>query len=763
MKLSRLLLFISGFSSLTASAFEPFQVKDIRVEGIQRTEPGTVFSYLPVRVGETMTEDKAAQAIRSLYATGFFKDVTLEAEGGVLVVMVQERPAIAQISFSGNKEFNKETLQGALKETGLSEGRIFDRSLLERAEQELKTQYLARGKYGVRIETTVTPLERNRVAIQFNIAEGVVAKIQQINIVGNKAYRESRLLDLFVLRTPGILTWYSKNDQYSKQKLEADLETLRSYYLNQGYLEFTIDSTQVSISPDKKDIYITVNLTEGRKYRVSDVRFAGELIVPEAELKKLLRLKKGEVFSREKLTETTKLIVDRLGNEGYAFANINPVPEPDREKGEVAFTLYVDPGRRVYVRRINIGGNTTTRDEVIRREMRQLEGGYYSAERLQRSKQRVDKLGFFSEVTVDTVNVPGVPDQVDINVNVVERPTGNLLFGIGFSTSEGVILSGSVAQNNLFGTGNALSLQVNTGQVNTVYALSFTNPYFTDNGLGLGVDLYKRDVDSTSLEVGSYKTSTLGTGLRFLVPINETDTINYGVAFEKTDITTFADSPEQYIEFVNDFGDSNTSIPLSAGWTRDRRDSVIFTSRGTLQNANLEVAVPPGELRFYRAQYTIQWYYPLFAENVLQLTGRAGYANGYADKPLPFYKNFYLGGIGSVRGYETASIGPKDSRGNALGGNVQVIGNAEYYFPFPGLQKDKSVRLSAFFDVGMLGDSSSDTGTLGVNSDQARASVGVALAWFSPVGPLKISYAFPLNDQPEDELQAFQFTLGTTF
>jgi outer membrane protein insertion porin family len=756
MKLSRLFLLLSGLTSLTASAFDPFEVKDIRVEGIQRTEAGTIFSYLPVRVGDTMTEDKAAVAIRSLYATGFFKDVTLEADGGVLVVTVQERPAIAQISFSGNKDFNNEVLRNALKDVGLSEGRIFDRSLLERAEQELKSQYLGRGKYAARVETTVTPLERNRVAIQFTIAEGVVAKIRQINFVGNTAIKESRLRDQFVLRTPGWLTWYSKNDQYSKQKLEADLETLRSYYLNQGYLEFTIDSTQVSISPDKKDIYLTVNLTEGRKYKVSDIRFAGDLIVAEAELRKLLKLRKGDVFSREKLTESTKLMVDRLGNDGYAFANVNPVPEADREKGEVAFTLYVDPGRRVYVRRINIGGNVTTRDEVIRREMRQIEGSYYSAEKLQRSKQRIDKLGFFSEVSVDTVNVPGVGDQVDINVNVVERPTGNLLFGVGFSTSEGVILSGSVAQNNLFGTGNALSLQVNTGDVNTVYALSFTNPYFTDDGLGLGLDLYKRDVDSTSLEVSSYKTSTLGAGLRFLVPINETDTINYGIAAERTEIDVFSDSPQRYKDFVAAFGNENTSLPLTAGWTRDRRDSVIFTRRGTLQRVNLEVAIPPAELRYYRTQYEIQWYYPFGIEYVLQLSGRAGYANGYNDKPLPFYKNFFLGGIGSVRGYETASIGPKDENGDALGGNVLAVGNAEFYFPFPGLEKDKSVRLSVFVDAGALGE---DT----INSDGFRSSVGLALAWFSPVGPLKISYGYALNKKPEDDTQPLQFSLGTTF
>jgi len=756
MKLSRMFFLLSGLSSLSASAFEPFVVKDIRVEGIQRTEPGTIFSYLPVRVGDTMTDAKASAAIRSLYATGFFKDVAIEADNGVLIVTVQERPAIAQIDFVGNKDFNNEALTAALRDIGLAQGRIFDRSQLDRAEQELKNQYLGRGKYAARVTTTVTPLERNRVAIQFNIAEGAVAKIRQINFVGNKAVKESRLRDLFTLRTPGWLTWYSKNDQYSKQKLEADLETVRSYYLNRGFLEFTIDSTQVSISPDKKDIYITVNLTEGQRYKVSDIRFAGDLIVPEAELRKLLKIKAGEMFSREKLTESTKLISDRLGNEGYAFANVNPVPELNREKAEAVFTLYVDPGRRVYVRRIEIGGNTTTRDEVIRREMRQLEGGWYSTEKLQRSKQRIDKLGYFSEVTVDTVNVPGVSDQVDIHVNVVERPTGNLLLGVGFSTSEGIILSGSIAQNNLFGTGNALSLQVNTGKVNTVYALSFTNPYFTDNGLGLGVDLYRRDVDASSLSVSTYTTSTIGAGLRFIVPVTEIDSINYGLAAERTNIQTFPQSAQRYKDFEATFGSTNTSLPLSAGWTRDSRDSVIFTRQGMLQKAIGEIALPPAELRFYRMQYEAQWYHPVGIENVLQLNGRIGYANGYNDLPLPFYKNFYLGGIGTVRGYETASIGPKDSNGDAIGGNAVANGTAEFYFPFPGLEKDRSVRLSVFVDAGALGEDSFDFA-------DARYSVGLALAWFSPVGPIKISYGFALHKQPDDKTQPFQFSLGTTF
>jgi outer membrane protein insertion porin family len=756
MKLSRLLVVLSGLStSISALAFEPFEVKDIRVEGIQRTEAGTVFSYLPIKVGDTLTEERAAAAIRSLFATGFFKDVRLEAESGVLVVVVEERPAIAQVEFVGQKEFDKDRLKAALKEIGLAEGRIFDRSLLQRAEQELQSQYLGRGKYSAEVTTTVTPLERNRVAIQFNIVEGPVAKIRNINFVGNRAFKEDRLRDQFVLRTPGWLTWYSKNDQYSKQKLEADLETLRSFYLNQGYLEFTIDSTQVSISPDKKDIYLTVNLTEGRKYIVSDIRFAGDLIVPEPELRKLLQIKPRQEFSRERLTESTKLMADRIGDEGYAFANINPVPEIDREKGEVAFTLYVDPGRRVYVRRINISGNATTRDEVIRREMRQLEGAWYSAAKLQRSKQRVDKLGYFSEVTVDTVGVPGVPDQVDVNLNVVERPTGNLLFGVGYSSAEGVIFSGSISQNNLFGTGNALSLQVNTGDVNTVYALSFTRPYFTDDGVGLGLDLYKREVDASDLSVATYTTDTLGAGVRLSVPITETDTVNYGLAFERTEVGIFPASPQRYKEFVDIFGPDNTALVATAGWSRDKRDSAIYTRRGTLQRATLEAALPPAELRYYRTQYEIEWFLPVARENTVQLRGRVGYADGYDDLPLPFYKNFYLGGVSTVRGYETASIGPKDEFGDALGGSTLLVGNVEFFFPFPGLEKDRSVRLSAFFDAGTVGDK--------FELSDSRYSVGLALSWFSPVGPLKISYGYALNPEDDDRTQPFQFSLGTVF
>ncbi len=749
------LALLTVFPATPAQAFDPFEVRDIRVEGIQRTEAGTVFTYLPIKVGDTVDEERASAAVKALFATGFFKDVRLEAEGSVLVVVVEERPAVAQIDISGAKEFPADKLKEALRNIGLAESRIFDRALLERAEQELKSQYISRGKYGVEITTTTTPLERNRVAINFSIVEGRVAKIRQIHFVGNEVFSDSELADEFVLRTPGLMTWYSKNDQYSKPKLQADLESLRSFYLNQGYLEFSIDSTQVSISPDKQDIFITVNVTEGKKYTVTDIRLAGDLIVPEEELRAMIKLNKGDIFSREKLTETTKLISDRLGNEGYAFAAVNAVPEINRETSEVAFTLYVDPGRRVYVRRINISGNTNTRDEVIRRELRQLESAWYSTSKLNRSRQRIDKLGFFSDVQIDTPAVQGVSDQVDVDVKVTERATGNLTLGVGYSTAERVILSAGIAQQNIFGTGNALSFQVNTGSINQTYALSYTNPYFTDDGVSRGFDLYKRDTDVSSLSISSYNTSTLGAGVRFGVPVTEYDTINYGLAYEQTSIGLLPDTPQRFVNFVNEFGETTDTYLGTLGWSRDQRDSVIYTTKGRLQRISGEAGLPGGDLTFYRLTYQHQWYYPLTEDLTLLLNGQVGYAEGYSGKPLPFYKNFYAGGVNSVRGYRTASIGPKDENGDSLGGSRQIIGNFEVLFPFPGLDKDRSVRLSAFVDTGYVGEK--------YEFSELRYSAGIAFSWYSPVGPLKLSFANALNDKPEDRTEKIQFTLGTVF
>jgi outer membrane protein insertion porin family len=460
----------AGLMSAHVFAFEPFVVRDIRVEGIQRTEAGTVFSYLPVRVGESFTEDKAAEAIKALFATGFFKDVRVEVEGDVLVVVVEERPAIASLEFVGMKEFDKETIKKAMRDFGLAESRILDRAVLERAEQEMKRQYLTRGLYSVEVKTTTTPLERNRVAVTFQIDEGAAAKIKQINIVGAKAFPEKDLLELLSQSTRNWLSWYSKNDQYSRQKLSADVEILRSHYLDRGYLEFNVDSTQVSITPDKQDIYITISITEGEKYTIDGVKLSGDLLLPEEELRKLVKLVPGEEFSRKKLTETTKAISDRLANDGYAFSNVNAVPEPDREKRSVSFTVFVDPGRRVYVRRINVAGNSKTRDEVVRREFRQFEGAWYDGEKITRSRARVDRLGHFDGVTVETPAVPGTTDQVDVNLTVKEKPTGNLAFGAGFSSSENLILSTSISQQNLFGSGKALTLSLNSGSINKTYS-----------------------------------------------------------------------------------------------------------------------------------------------------------------------------------------------------------------------------------------------------------------------------------------------------
>ena len=740
-----------------AQAFRPFVVKDIRVEGLQRTEPGTVFSYLPVKVGETMTEEKAQQALRALFATGFFKDVRLDVENEVLIVYVEERPAIAQVDFSGVKEFEPDNLRKVLREMGIAEGRVFDRSVLEGAEQELKRQYLSRGRYSAEVQTTVTPLERNRVGINFSVTEGDVAKIRAINLVGVQSFPQKALLDEFALRTPGWLTWYTKQDQYSRQKLSADLETLRSYYLNRGYLDFTVDSTQVSITPDKQDIYITINVTEGDKYTVSEILLTGQLLLPVEQLEKLIRVKPGDVYSREKLVESMKAINDRLGNDGYAFANANPVPRVDKEKRTVAFTVVVDPGRRVYVRRINIGGNTKTRDEVVRREMRQLEGAFFDASKVQLSKTRIDRTQYFKDVTVETTPVAGTTDQVDVAYTVEEKPTGAVLLGAGFSSVEKLIVSGSVAQQNVFGSGKSISVNVNSGRVNQQYAISYLNPYYTIDGVSQGFDLYKRDTDASTLSVGAYVTKTLGGGLRFGYPLSENEALNFGVSAESVKLETFSNSPLSYLSFVSQFGNQYAYGAGTVGIASDTRDSAIQTTRGAVSRTALEIA--GGDIQYYRVNVSYQWYYPLSRTMTLLLNGDAGYAHGIGDKPVPFFKNYYAGGPGSVRGFRPFSLGPQDALGNSLGGSRKIVGSAEVLFPVPGAQQDKSLRLATFLDFGQVFGPGEK-----FSFGDVRYAVGVALAWTSPFGPLKLSLAHPLNDKPGfDRVQRLQFTFGQAF
>ncbi len=757
MWLRPMLLLAAVLLADAAFAFDPFTVKDIRVEGVQRTDAGTVFNYLPIKVGDRIDDEKASAAVKALYATGFFRDVRLEAENDVLVVIVQERPTISQIDIVGTKEFEKDVLKKALKDIGVAEARIFDRSALDRAEQELKRQYINRGFYGVKITTTVTPQERNRVAINFNVEEGDVAKIARINIVGAQAFPEATLIKEMQLSTPGWLTWYTKNDQYSKQKLQADLETLRSYYTNRGYLEFAVDSTQVSITPDKEDIYLTINITEGPKFTVKDVRLAGELLLPEDELMRLVQIRPGDVYSREKLTQSAKAISDRMGSDGYAFANVNAVPEVDRENRTATFTFIVDPGRRVYVRKVNVSGNARTRDEVIRREIRQLEGGWYDATRIDRSKIRITRLQFFEDVNLETPSVPGSPDQVDLNIAVTEKATGSLLLGAGYSSADGFVISGSVSQNNVFGTGNSLTANVNTSKVNTQVALTYVEPYWTTDGVSRSLELYFRNVNPSSLPVAAYQSQTAGAAIGFGIPITETDQINLGARFEHTNLTLYSDSPLLYREFVREFGAITNSVIFSAGWARDTRDSILFPSNGMLQSAIAELGV--GDLLYYKLNYLIQWFTPMPLSSVLMLRTDLGYGGGLGDKPLPFFKAYYAGGVGSVRGYQTASLGPQDISGNTIGGRQKIVGNAELFFPMPGTKAgDQSVRLSVFADAGQIYDSGFEP-----NLESFRYSTGVGLAWNSPIGPLKFSYGYPLNAGPHDRIQRFQFQVGTVF
>ncbi|MDQ6621781.1 MAG: outer membrane protein assembly factor BamA [Pseudomonadota bacterium] len=748
---------IASIAASAALAFEPFVVKDIRVEGVQRTEAGTVFSYLPLKVGDRIDDERAAQAVKALFATGFFRDVRLEADGDVLVVAVQERPTISNITIAGNKEFDTDTLKKALKEIGLTEARIFDRSAMDRAEQEMKRQYITRGLYAARVTATVTPQERNRVSINFSIEEGDAAKIARINIVGARAYSEKDLSKQMQLTTPGWLTWYTKNDQYSKQKLQADLEALRSFYQDRGYLEFTIESTQVSITPDKEDIYITINITEGPRYTVGDVKLAGELTVSEQELMSLVKVRRGDTYSRAQLQATAKDISDRLGAEGYAFANVNAVPELDRENRTASFTIFIDSGRRVYVRHINIAGNTRTRDEVVRREMRQLESAWFDSARIERSKVRIRRLGFFDDVNIETPPVPGTTDQADIDVTVTEKSTGNLLAGVGYSSSDGIVFNGSVSQQNIFGSGNALIAAFNTSRINRTISLAFTEPYWTVDGVSRTLEVYQKNIDPTAtLSVSQYSSSTLGAAATFGVPITETDTINFGGRYEHTKLSLLAETPPIYLDFANRFGLVTDSIIGSIGWSRDTRDDILYPSRGRLQSVLLEVGLPIGDLQYYKLNYLHQWFLPVYGDFVLMARADLGYGAGYSGKPLPFFKSFFGGGVGSVRGYETSSLGPQDIFGNVLGGRRKIIGNLELFYPI--LKGDKSVRASAFVDVGQIYGNGSQR-----QLESFHYSTGLGVAWNSPIGPLKFSYGLPLKKEPGDRPQRFQFQIGSVF
>lgn len=757
--ISLLLLAALGATSFSALAVDPVTLRDIRVEGLQRTDPGTVFNYLPVKVGGRFDDGVAKDAIKALFATGFFDDVRLETEGNVLVVTVAERPTIAQVNINGSSVLEKEEIRAALKSRNFAEGRIFQQDVLDGAVNELKQQYFSRGRYSVSVKTTVTKLERNRVGIQFDIAEGDVARIKRINIVGNKTFPEKKLADLFSLTTSGWMTWYTKSDQYSKQKLTADLEKLRSYYQDRGYLEFSIDSTQVSLSEDKEGIYLTINVTEGAKFSVGEVKFAGDLTLGESELRKLLEIKQGEVFSREKVTRSTSAISDRLGAAGYAFANVNPVPEVDKVKHLVSFTFYVDPGRKTFVRKINISGNTATRDEVVRREMRQMEAAPYDGAKLKRSKERLNQLDYFKEVNISTPVVPDAVDQVDINVNVTEKKTGNVSLGAGYGQGEGVILAASMSQANFLGSGKSVTLEGNTSKSSRTYALGVTNPYATPDGVSFGWNAYVRHSDPSVMSLGSYNTNTIGTGISIGLPISEENRVTLTANAERININTNSDTATYITDYVSRQGNVNNNYSLGASWSRDTRDSASYPTKGAMRSVGVTVVTPGSTTKFFKLSGQNQYFHTLGD----WLTGawniEAGYAHSYARSEIPFYSNFYVGGIGSVRGFKTGSISAKDPQyGNAMGGTRRFVNNFEFLTPMPGMKDDKSMRLSVFIDSGAAWAESEK-----LHVSDLRHAAGIAFTWISPVGPIKMSVAKAIKKKSDDKTESFQFQLGQVF
>ena len=750
-----LLLFLCG----SAQAFEPFEISDIRVEGLQRISAGTVFNYLPVKVGDTLDPGDSANAIRTLFRTGFFNDVYLERDGNVLVVFVKERAAISSIEITGNQDLETEQLLEGLKDIGLAEGRVFDRSLLEKVEQELRRQYFSRGKYAVKIETTVTPLERNRVGILIDISEGEVARIKQINIVGNHEYTDKELRDDFALDTPSLFSYITKSDQYSKQKLAADIETLRSFYLDRGYLNFNIMSTQVSITPDKRDIYITINITEGDQYKISEVTLSGDLVLAPEELFPLVKINPGDVFSRKRVTEVVDRISDELGDKGYAFANVNTVPDLDDENKEVSLAFFVDPGNRVYVRRVNVEGNVSTRDEVLRREMRQMEAGWFSAGQVERSRTRLQRLGFFEEVNVETPTVPGTTDQVDVNYSVTEKSSGNITAGAGFSQTSGVLFNASVTQDNFLGSGKRVSFAFNNSKVNTVYNFSYLNPYYTVDGVSRGFGLFFRKTDADEANLSDYSTDAFGLNMNVGVPINEFDTIRLSAQAEHLELNTNSSSPNEVKDFIDDHDDKYNSLILNGGWAHDTRNKTIFADRGGLQSFSTEVTVPGSDLEYYKLEYEQRRYLRLTKYLTLLMHAEVGYGDGYGEfDNLPFLENYFAGGIRSVRGYEDNTLGPEDSKGNPIGGAFKVVGGTEILFPVPFLEQSDSVRTGLFIDVGQVyKDYAAFT------TSDLRYSIGVSGMWLSPMGPLTVSFGFPLNDESGDEVQKFQFSVGALF
>ncbi|MCK4841873.1 MAG: outer membrane protein assembly factor BamA [Methylococcales bacterium] len=755
-KLFPLLLLLFFLVSQSAKSGDEFLVENIQVKGLQRISAGTVYNYFPISVGDVFSQNKAGSAIKTLFKTGFFKDISLAREGSTLIVHVIERPSIAKIIIEGNKDLSSDDLTKALKTIGLSEGKVFNRQALDKVEQELRRQYFSHGKYGLKIKTKVSRLTRNRVGIHIDISEGRVAKIKQVNIVGNKVFDNEELLEEFELSTTNWLSFYTKDDQYSKQKISADLERLRSYYLDRGYINFSIESTQVAITPDKKEIYITINIKEGDLFVIEKVNLSGNLIIEPEEMIKLVKVGPGEIFSRKNATQTSKAMSDQLGDEGYVFANVNMVPEINQQSKTVVMTFFVDPGKRVYVRRINMSGNTKTRDEVLRRELRQMEASRASSKKIERSKARLVRLGYFEQVDIETPPVVGSADQIDVNYSVVEKSSGNLSAGIGFSQTQGVVFNANVSQDNVFGSGKRVNLAFNNSDVSTRYSFGYLDPYFTLDGVSFGYDLGYSARDAEEANISNYSTDVINSSFNFGLPLNEFDRLRLNIDVKYTDLTTSDFSSTEISDFVTANGSKYLTYGLALGWTHDTLNKPIFPSSGGQQRLSGYITVPGSDLEYYKVSYKQQYFFPLAKDLTFRLLGEVAYGDGYGSTgDLPFFEHFFAGGVRSIRGYDDNTIGPRDSRNDPFGGSSKILGKAELFFPVPFVDEVKSVRLGTFFDAGTVSDGFSVAGM--------KYSVGLSAEWLSPFGALAISFAYPLNANENDEQQVFQFSFGSGF
>ncbi|NII54137.1 outer membrane protein assembly factor BamA [Luteibacter sp. SG786] len=807
MKRIAALILLASLSANALAAFEPFVVSDIRIDGLTRIAQGTVLSYLPIEKGETLSDDKAQAAIRALYQTKFFSDVELDRQGDILVIKVVERPAIAKLTLRGNKDIKEDDLRKGLKEIGLAEGETFDRLSLDRVQQELIRQYYNRGKYNVSVDPHVTRLDRNRVAIDIEIREGKAAKIKEINVIGNKAFSDKDIRDGFESNTTNWLSWYSKDDQYSREKLSGDLEKLSNYYMNRGYADFGIDSTQVAISPDKRAMYVDASVKEGEVYTVSDVKLLGELILPEDTLRKLVFIHKGDTFNRGAIEASTDAIKGILANIGYAFAKVTPIPKLDKDKRTADLTLFIEPGKRVYVRRVVFQGNTRTEDEVLRREMRQLEGAWYSQGAIDRSKTRLQRLGYFKTVDIDKALVPGTVDQVDLTAKVEEQSAGSLMFGVGYSQYSGIILSASVSQNNFLGTGDRFSIAAETSTYYKRVNASYTNPYLTDSNIAIGYNLGYSKLDYGDTDLANYTYSTKSFETTVSIPITDFDNVSTSLGVSSNLINTSFYTPQELVAYQNALGNKTIhSWTSSLGYSHDTRNSYWAPTRGGQLTASVSGALPGSTVQFYKLFGEANHYWPIGKGFVLYLDGQVGYGKTYGqtydndgylinadgtrgaqiykkgDKiDFPFWENYYAGGVRDVRGFQDNTLGPRlcdgisstrepDSKGRCtggaytygqpVGGAFKVLGTAQVFLPLPFLKDVNTARVSWFVDVGNVYKNYA-----AFDASELRASTGLSLQWQAPIGPLIINFAVPFRKKDADSrfVERIQFTFGNTF